>query len=377
MLNLITIFLITPVLAQQTGKIDDALLMEYYQSQHYSDAIDYLKKNFPEPVTDLKVLSRLAYSSQMANKLVDAEGYYQRAYDLDTSNTTALFNMAGINMRRGNLSKAEIYYKHILLKDTTNFSVYSQLGTIAQAHNDTLNTIYYFGKANRLNPANVDIATDLADIFITKKHFDKALSILTKAAENDPDNVVILTSTAKLTYAEKKWAETVAVCEKLRRMDAAHGEIITKLGIAYYNLNNFACGAETFASLESMEQTEYTFYYAALCYKALKDQPNAILFMNNAINQGISPNISSYYGEIADSEIKLLKYKKAANAYAKGLQFSESPVIYYLLANLYDTKLKDKRNALSHYKKYLASKPPVKQQNYIEFSKSRITQLKN
>jgi tetratricopeptide (TPR) repeat protein len=375
--SLLFFCLFTTTFAQQQSKPDDALLMDYYQSQRYNEAVEYLKKSFPEPVTDLKVLSRLAYASQMANKLPDAEGYYQRAYDMDTTNQNILFNMAGINLRRGNFPKAEQYYKQIALRDTGNFAVYSQLGLLAERKNDTVAAIGFFEHANRINSSDADVASELADLYTALKHFDKALQVLHKAAESDPDNVIILLSTMKLTYAEKKWDETVDVCNKLIQMGSASGMITTKLGISYYNLNNYACGAETLASLKPNEQTEYTLYYAALCYKGLKDNVQAINFLNQAIAQGISPNIATYYGEIADRDITLHRHKKASLAYQKALQFSGSPILYYLLANLYDTKLKDKRNARIYYKKFLASKPSGKQQTYVAFVKNRIEQLKN
>jgi len=363
--------------AQQTNKVDDALLMEYYQGQRYVEAADYLKKNFPEPVTDLKVLSRLAYASQMANKLPEAEGYYQRAYSMDTTNQNMLFNMAGINVRRGNMAKAEQYYKTIILKDTANIAVYAHLGSIAEGRHDTVNAILYFDKANKLNPFDTDVASELGDYYTSLQRYDEALKVLSKAAESDPENVVVLFSMMKLSYGEKKWNETVEACKKLVNLGFTNGELLNKLGIAYYNLKNYACGAETFASLHGTEQTEYTFYYAALCYKGLNDQKRCIYFFNQSIFQGISPNISTYYGEIAASDEKLGRHKKAALAYQKALQFSESPILYYLLANLYDTKLKDKRNARIYYKKYLASSPPERQQTYIAFVKSRMEQLKN
>lgn len=105
--------------AQQNTKADDALLLDYYQSQRYQEAADYLKKIYPEPVTDVKVLSRLAYTSQMANKLPEAQAYYQRVYDMDTTNTGALLSIANLNLRRGNEQKAEAFFKKILLQDTT------------------------------------------------------------------------------------------------------------------------------------------------------------------------------------------------------------------------------------------------------------------
>jgi hypothetical protein len=75
--------------AQQ--KADDALLLESYQDQHFGDALDYLKKRYPEPVTDLRALSGLAYTSQMAGKLADAESYYQRIYDLKPSSSVSSY----------------------------------------------------------------------------------------------------------------------------------------------------------------------------------------------------------------------------------------------------------------------------------------------
>ena len=95
----ILVNLISAAFGQQPAKADETLLLEYYQSQRFADAADYLKKTYPEPVTDTKALTQLAYTSQMAGKLADAEGYYQRIYDRDSTNITVLFNLGAINIR--------------------------------------------------------------------------------------------------------------------------------------------------------------------------------------------------------------------------------------------------------------------------------------
>src|SRR6201992_4523251 len=91
---------------QQTRKADEATLLEYYQNQRFADAADYLKKIYPAPVTDNKALTQLAYTSQMAGKLADAEGYYQRIYNQDSTSMPLLFSLGNINLRRGNNAKA-------------------------------------------------------------------------------------------------------------------------------------------------------------------------------------------------------------------------------------------------------------------------------
>jgi tetratricopeptide (TPR) repeat protein len=269
-----------------------------------------------------------------------------------------------------------------LLTDTGNFVVYKQLAFLSANKNDTVSTVRYLKRANIINPYDTETASELSDFYTQKKQFDEAFKVLNKAAENDPEDISLLLSMARLTYTEKKWLQTVTVCNKLLQIsttsgEAPNGEILNKLGIAYYNLKNYACGAETFADITGVQQNEYTYYYAALCYKGLKDNPQAINSLNKAIFLGISPNISNYYGEIADSNEQLLKHKKAIIAYTKGLQFSEDATIYYLLANVYDIDLKDKGNAVKYYTKFLALNKDVKKQSYIDYAKSRIDALKN
>ncbi|MES2274645.1 MAG: hypothetical protein V4592_01400 [Bacteroidota bacterium] len=404
--------------AQQAAKADDALLLEYYQAQRYQDAADYLKKTFPEPIADIKVLARLAYTTNMANKLPESQAYYQRIYDMDTTNEAALFSIGNINLKRGNNQKAEVFFKKILLKDTTNITVYTKLATIAADKKDTAATVTYLQKANKLNYFDIDVAVDLSTFYIAQKHFDQALVVLNKAAESDPDNIFILQSMASLLFKEKKFNETIDVCRKLVSLDAADAQIMYKMGVSYYSLKNYACGAEILSAITGVDQTEYSCYYTSLCYKGLKDYNQAIVWLNNTLAQAISGNTASYYGEIADNSEKQGAYKKAALAYQKGLQFRDDPAIYsaladlygtklndkvlaakyyklaaatyqkmlpvsgnpmnyYLLASLLDARLKDTVNAVKYYKKYLEAKPAKTQKEFINYTQSRIDQLQN
>ncbi|QKJ30003.1 hypothetical protein HQ865_09620 [Mucilaginibacter mali] len=418
LLTLVFALLFSVTFAQQATRADDALLLEYYQAQRYQDAADYLKKTFPEPVTDIKILAKLAYTTNMANKLPEAQAYYERIYNIDTTNEGALFSIGNINLRRGNMPKAEVYFKRILLQDTTNFSVYTKLAAIASNKKDTTATLSYLQKANKLNFFDVDVAVDLSTLYMAQKKFDLALAVLNKASESDPDNIYILINMATLTFKEKKWQETVDACKKLISLDAADGQVMYKLGVSYYNLKNYACGAEVLAGMDDRDQTEFSDYYASQCYKGLKDYKSSIVWLNSALKQGITGNASAYYGEIADNNEKMDQSKKAVLAYQKGLQFREDPAIYtaladlyatklndkvtaakyykmavasyqkmipdngnpmniYMLANIFDAQLKDTASAIKYYKKFLDAKPSKSQQNFINYTQSRIGQLQN
>ncbi|WP_374950858.1 hypothetical protein [Mucilaginibacter sp.] len=375
--TLMFICLSATVFSQQASKANDALLLEYYQNQRFAEAADYLKKIYPEPVSGIKPLAQLAYTANMAGRLSDAEGYYQRIYNADSTNLSVLYSLGSLNLRRGNAVKAEGFYKKIILRDTTNFLVYKQLATISSDKSDIPQYIYYLQKANKLNPAEPDVASDLSDVYVSLKFNSTAEKVLAAAIAADPENIVLLNSLLKLVYVQKKWPETIETGLKLIKAGNNSGQVLTKLGVGYYNIKNYQCSAETFADMTQLAQNETSYYYWALAYKALKDNKMAIAKMYLAINEGVSPNVASYYGEIADSNEKLLKYKKAAQAYQKSVQFDDqNAMIYYSMASLYDTNLKDKKNAVKYYRLYLAAKPPVeKQKSFIDYSKSRLAML--
>src|ERR1700758_1000947 len=148
------------------GQSGDALLLDYYQNQRFAEAADYLKKAYPEPIADVKILSSLAYASQMAGRLPDADAYYQRIYKTDTTNTIILFHLGNINAQRGDNLKALVYFKKILQKDSVNFSVYKQMASLSQNMGDLSNAVHYLQKANRINPAEPDAAYDLANFYL-------------------------------------------------------------------------------------------------------------------------------------------------------------------------------------------------------------------
>jgi len=213
LLPILLICVANSLFAQQTDKSGDALLLEYYQNQRFADALDYIKKANPEPVTDAKVLSSLAYTSQMAGKLTDAEGYYLRIYQKDSTSISLLYNLGNLNLRRGNNGKALVYFKKILEKDSTNFNVYKQLATISYNIGNLKADSNYLQKANQINPVDPDVAADLATIFINQKLYPKADTIVSKALAADTANLLLLNQKAIINYKLERFPQTISLCQ--------------------------------------------------------------------------------------------------------------------------------------------------------------------
>jgi len=364
------------VSAQQSSKADDALLLEYYQTQHFAEAADYLKKTYPEPVTDIKILSSLAYASSMAGKLSEAIDYYQRVYATDTTNTAALFNLGSINARRGDNIKALSFYKKILLRDSTNFNVFKQIATLSQNTGNTTDAIMYYQKANKINPTEPDVAYDLTSFYINMKLYQKADTIVTIAIQADTADMLLLTGKAQIDYQLKKFPDCVILCNKLIQSGGQTSEVISMLGNSYYNLKKYNDCINALKQLEqSKTASEISYYVMAMSYKALHNQAMAVTYFDKAIKEALSVNVNSYYGEMADCYDQMHQLKNAANAYQKSLLYGVMPLTYYSLANLYDTELKNKKLAQRYYKKYINSNPQKSQQSYIAYSKRRISEL--
>lgn len=369
-------FLLGIVLTARAQTANDALLLEYYQGQRYVEAANYLKGVYKEPVNDQVALRNLAYTSQMAGKLVDAESYYTRLFNIDSTKLSVLNSLAGINLRRGNLNKAGYYYKQIIAKDTANFYVLTQLANISSRNGDTVNFSGYLIKANQINPEDADVASDLSDWYVSTKKFKPAEEVLSKAIAVDSQNVTLLQSLILLTHKQKKWPETIKVGLQLLQLGDGTFQTALKLGQAYYMLKNYTCCLEVLANLQANQQTESSYYFMGMSYKGLKNYTKAIKYFELAIKDGISPSIPTYYGEMAGSYQENKHLKKAVWAYQKGLTFDEdNAMIFYSLATIYDTDLKDRASAVKYFKKYLGTHPPLKQQALIDYTKSRITAL--
>lgn len=379
MRSILVIFLLT-LLWLLTGRaysqtINETQLLEYYQNQKFLEAANYLKSTYVEPVSDVTALSRLAYASQMAGKLTDAEGYYQRLFNIDSTKLSVLNSLAGINLRRNNLKKADDYYQRIVKVDSTNFYVYTQLARIYTFTGDTVGYVRSLAKANAINPEEADVASDLSNYYVARKKFVEAEKVLNKAIVADSQNVVLQQSLLKLVHAQSKWPETVNVGMRLLQLGDGSYPTAIKLGQAYYRLKNYICCLETLAALQDMEQNETSFYYMGLSYKALKKYPKALYCFEKAIKDAISPAVPTYYGEIGGTYQETQRFKKAEFNFQKGLQFDERPLLLYSLATLYDSDLKDKTKAVKYYKKYLATNPPAMQQVYVDYTKTRIGTL--
>lgn len=362
--------------AQNASVVDKEKLFDFYQTQRYADAAQYLKGIYGEEVNDFKTLSQIGYCFLMAGNNVEAEKFYNKAYTLQPQNLPILFSLGSINTKRGNTEKAKLYYGEIAKIDSNNFNVYKLLANLYSSPKDDSLKLIYLLKANLINPIEGDVATDLAEVHAAYQQYEKAYDVLNIAIKGDSDNLVLQRAKLPIANQLKKYSEVIASGEKLLK-DGADAGVIKDVAKAYYYTKKYQKAIDLFKQLEEAAmQNEATLYYTSLSYRALKNYPQAAIYTRKTIDEAISPNTSSYYSLLGMVYEESNQLALASAAYKKGLQFKATATLYYRLAVFYDTRLKQEKNALKYYNLYLKSKPSLTDdKEEIKFSKNRIVQL--
>jgi tetratricopeptide (TPR) repeat protein len=372
---LFLICVITSAFAQNGESLDKEKLFDFYQSQKYAEAAAYLKSVYGNDVSDLKTITQIGYCYLMAGNNVEAENYYTKAYGQQPQSLPILFSLASINVRRGNSEKAKTYYGEIIKIDSNNFSVYKLLANLYSSSKDSIKMIY-LKKANNLNPLEGDVAFDLADAYSRYQDYEKAYRVLDIAIAADTNNLVLQRAKLPVANALKKYPEVIISGEKLLK-DEIEASVVKDVAKAYYAQKKYQKAVDYFKIIEQLKlANEATLYYTSLCYRALKNYPLAAIYTKKTIEEGISPNTSNYYTLLGLVYQETNKLSQSLAAYKKGMQYKTIPTLYYRMAVLYDTDLKQSKNAKTYYNMYLKSRPDIEaDKEEIEFARARLEQL--
>ena len=370
----LAIFIFGSVSAQSS--IDNEKLLDLYQNQRYTDATEYLENVYKQDSLGSKELSQLAYAYKMAGKLPKAEETYQKLRNLDSANMPVLFNLAEINSRRGNAASARKYYMDILKLDSTNFNMYKELAALSKNEPD-VKRLTYLQKANEINNTDADVAFDLAELYFKSNLFDKANNALTPAIAADSANLQLLKMKMPISLATKNYSEAIEMGNKLLSYGDSSSFVLNNLGKSYYLTLDYQNALKSFLAVKQKTgEGEALYFNIARSYRGIKDYKNAVVYLQKTISEAVSPSVASYYGLLGDSFENIDKNEDANKAYKKGLDFENDGSLLYNIALVYETKLSDKKNAITYYEQYLKTVDKTKQAKLVKYINTKIEELK-
>ncbi|MGK6351326.1 tetratricopeptide repeat protein [Parapedobacter sp. DT-150] len=361
----------------QNRQPDNNRLLEFYQSQQYREAAEYLKQYYPDTIADPTVLSRLGYCYRMAGDYGQATRYYLQLYALDSTNTSTLSNLAAIHIRRGQYLPAAGYYQRIIAVDSAHVAAYDALSGLMRRRGELDSAYHYLRRANQIQPVNSDIAYDFAQLCMDLERHPEADTVLQRALQADPEHGLLLLGKIKVAEKLENYLEVVNVGERLVEQGDESQQVLSILAKGYFHIDDFIGCQQTYERLLAIyeQMGEIDYYYLAMAYKTLKRYKDGLECMDKVLALAISPNAAFYYGRKADLHDLANQPSAAASSYLRSFQFEVIPLHYYSLAVLYDRKLSDTRNALRYYRLYLKQQLPQEERVYVDYAHKRIDEI--
>jgi tetratricopeptide (TPR) repeat protein len=225
----------------------------------------------------------------------------------------------------------------------------------------------------QLNPRDIEAYVLLGNALLEDELYEVADSILTQAAQThrSPQLRLLL---AKAQLGEEKYAAVIRTTEQLMTKGDTIPAYARLLGISYFQLDKFekVIPCMRFLSRSGLK-AEWIYYYMGVSFQQTGQPDSAVAYLNKAIEEGISGNISTYYTQLATSYESLKDFKSAIRYYKAAYESSKSDILLYHLARNYDVYYKDKTQAITYYKRYLSSDDTIRIAR--EYTRYRLDEL--
>jgi tetratricopeptide (TPR) repeat protein len=325
---------------------------DYYRSGEYLKAIDILSGCNAEEQSH-ESIELLAYCYFLSGNLTEAD---KTISQIDDSLLTGsrLSIKARIVFSLGDYEKAGLCYNKLLETDSLNAGYLRQLAACYDKLDSTRLSMNYYAKALSSNPDDLVSGMRLAEKLLQQNMYTDADS-LTGTLLNNHKHPELYKMRGDAMYALKEHAEAYACYEPLLRKGTSNPDLLRKAGISKFmnGETELAVQMLSVAHLVNPED-EITCYYLGLSYQSMKDYKASELFFKAAISNGISNNMGNYYSRLADMYETSGDYIAALEAYKSALIYSDKkPDLHHEVGRVYEVYLKDRKNALINYKKYL------------------------
>src|SRR5688572_24037374 len=341
------------------------------QSYQFSKAITLLEAREDSLSADVLQRKGMCYN-QMGN-YNEAISAYEELISLDSMHQGSLLALGQLYAKQKLYGPSFICYIKLIQQDSLNSYYYKQYGMVASQANIFGVAVENFSRAIELNPTDIESNALLADILIEGDQPEVADKLLTKALSlTSSAQLSLLLATAQL--AEKKYHDVIKTTSQLIIEGDTLRAYARLMAISQFRLNEYEEAIKWLDFLLRGDlKAEWVYYFLGVSYQHLNKPDSAIIFLNKAVEAGISENIGLYYSQLATSYENVNNFKMAIKYYKAAYEESKSGILLYHLARNYDVFYKDKAQAIAYFKRYLESDDTIKLAR--EYSRSRVTEL--
>ncbi|MBO9731884.1 MAG: hypothetical protein J7623_24800 [Chitinophaga sp.] len=339
-----------PAFCQQS--IDRTQLMEYLQNQQYESAISYLQPRVAD--NNVSQLSLLGYTYYLSGRTKDAVTQYEKVLQLDSNNIPAHQYLATICLQMDAPQLAIPHYLEIIRLQPTNATAYKQLSFAGFAAQQQDSAFAWLQKAWLLNPADPKVTARLGEEWIAKEQYALADSILRAFLQKDSTQASVVMTAVRSAWFLKDYLRCTALGTQLMDMKVISPNTFSIVAAAWYTLKKYQPCINVYEYMQANRaQSENIMYYAALSYTALKNYEASNELLSACIDMATSKSLDSYYGGKSANYEGLHQYKAAVANLDTAFYLFHKPVRQYGIGRIYDVQLKNKPQAIIHYKRFM------------------------
>lgn len=324
----------------------------YYwlDNQLYDQAALYLEDILKDS-SDVEIVNDLARSYYFmkdynrAIKLLD-NTLKKKPYDI-----TANRFMANIYELQQSFVNAVPYLRR--LTDTLQNSplLYRELGNIYLAENNIDSGKFFLEKAYAYGNNIPAVVASYADYFIKAKQYDEGEKILYTYFSHDSLNIEVIDRMINVADVRNRYDSIIHVANKY--FGKIGSNINTNaLVLKAYIYSNKADSALLLGNqlLDKRILNEKLFYFLGVAYGEKYNFDSSQYFIQRAIEFGLSPNVESYWLQIAKYAEHSNKYELAKNYRDTAYYLFQNPVSLFWNGMMYARgKVIDKQNAKKYF----------------------------
>ena len=351
------LFLLQTGLAQ-SASVDKIKLMEYFQNQQYEESIQYLQPVLANHSFNTQILGYLGYANYMNDNFADAEKYYKKVIATDSNNVSANQYLAAIN-NNSDPDAAQVYTRRLMALQPNKAIHYRTMGALLKTTKQKDSALTYYNHAYQISPADFRNATALAEILIEKKNFATADSILEAALQKDSLNITCLRLRIRSAHEAKDYQNAILPGERLMRLGDVSLNALTQLALSYYNLKLYS-NTVTVCDymLQNQMEIESVYYYEARACAKLKEYAKSNDLLQTCLAKAISTNAEMYYYNLGQNYEAINQFNLAVKQYDTAFYLFKDPLMKYYCGQIYETNLKNEKQARKYYMQYLQLAKP-------------------
>ena len=272
-------------------------------------------------------------------------------------------------------------YERFVKNDSSRYAYIDKMAFAYLKKEDFEYATELYNKSLSINNKNLTAIKNLAYLYSAEMRTDTAIQLLTRGIEIDSSDIDIYIRRAQLFFSLNDIQRALDDYLAVLSSGDSSKLYLKRAGICY--CKNFQPEEGIKYLLEAFEKdpSDYeTCSYLGQSYYKLKDMENSIFYYDRVIKilKPVNIQLGLTYILYAESQKGNRMYKDAIASYLKAQAIKPDPNIYMIIANLYDEKINDKKNAICYYQKFLDNLKDARMNftpEYAETIKTRLAYL--